>query len=111
MQSMPMRMMSDGQHSRGDRFLLVRLSRGLGNFLMTLMQRIQKYEDLASFYARRGLSRRARYAVERADHFRMVKKLRTEMLRARLKKSIAMANADDEFERAYETGEHSHAAK
>jgi hypothetical protein len=72
---------------------------------MTLMQRIQKYEDLATLYARQGLSRRARIALERADHFKMVKRLRTEMLRARLKKSIA--NADDEFERAYETGEFS----
>ena len=76
---------------------------------MTLLQRIQKYEDLATLYARQGLSKRARIALERADHFKTVKRLRTEMLRARLKKSIA--NADDEFERAYTVGEHSHAAK
>lgn len=75
--------------------------------MTTLLQRIQKYEDLATVYARQGLSRRARIAIERADHFRMVKRLRTEMLRARLKKSIAIANADDEFERIYETGEFS----
>jgi hypothetical protein len=78
---------------------------------MTLLQRIQKYEDMATLYALKGMSRKARRAIERAEHFRMVKKLRTEMLRARLKKSIALANADDEFERAYETGEHSNVAK
>lgn len=74
---------------------------------MTLQQRIQKYETLATYYARRNQSRKAREAVERADHFKMIKRLRTEMLRARLKKSVALANADDEFENAYTTGEHS----
>jgi hypothetical protein len=70
-----------------------------------LARSIQRHEDMAVLYARQGLSRLAAKETREADKLRVIRQMRTEMLRAQLKKSIR--DHDAEFEDAYTTGEHS----
>ena len=73
---------------------------------MNFAKSILYHEEKATMYARIGKAKRAAAELLRADQLREVRKMKTEMLRARLKKSLELANADDEFEHAYTHGEH-----
>jgi hypothetical protein len=72
---------------------------------MNIAKSIQRHRDMADFYAREGKPKRAAAELTRVDQLLLVRKMRTEMLRAQLKKSIR--DHDAEFEDAYTTGEHS----
>jgi hypothetical protein len=74
---------------------------------MNFAKSILYHEEKATMYARIGKAKRAAAELLRADQLREVRRMKTEMLRARLKKSIELADEDNEFEQAYTTGEHS----
>jgi hypothetical protein len=74
---------------------------------MNFAKSILYHEEKATMYALIGKAKRAAAELLRADQLREVRRMKTEMLRARLKKSIELADEDNEFEQAYTTGEHS----